>query len=213
MSTGNDDPRHPSPSEVGPADDQENLFTFCRQVRARSAEHRRAIHGLLHADAPGLLVGLLRQELDSMVRVIFLLAQNDRDYRARLVAAAVNGQRWQKPNGTGRITDRDMVDLATTLHGWTASVYKFGCAFIHLSDLHDHAARDPIEGLPPNERDDLFRYLRFYHGGPHPGSGAFDDVIHLLPRVFEKIAGNLECYVKRLEQGGVLEDSPDDSEE
>ena len=40
-----------------------------------------------------------------------------------------------------------MVDLAQGLHGWTQLVYRFGCSFIHLSDLHDYQARDPFNLL------------------------------------------------------------------
>ena len=40
---------------------------------------------------------------------------------------------WQRENGRGRVTDREMVDLANRLQGWTASVYEFGRGFIHLS--------------------------------------------------------------------------------
>ena len=42
------------------------------------------------------------------------------------------------------ITDKEMVELAQELQGWTESVYKFGCAFIHLSGLHDYNSRDPL---------------------------------------------------------------------
>jgi hypothetical protein len=179
---------------------------FCRQVRARSAEHQRAIFALLHANAPGMLVGLLRQELDSMVRVIFVLAQKDAQYRRQLLAASVRGERWKKKGGKGYVTDREMVDLATKLKQWTQSVYKFGCAFIHLSSLHDHAARDPVKRLSGDERKALFEHLRHYHGGPPPDRETFDDVVCLVPMVFDKIAGNLDSYLKTLEEGRGLGD-------
>ena len=155
---------------------------------------------------PGQMVAILRQELDSMVRVIYLLSQRDRSYRSKLIEDAASGRKWTHPNSRKVITDREMVDLANSLHGWTKSVYSFGCAFIHLSNLHDHKVRDPLGQIPEAERSAILQHLRYYYGGPHGDSPAFDDVVPLLPRVFQKIADNLEYYVKQVEGGGTLED-------
>ncbi len=141
-----------------------------------------------------------------MVRVIYLLAQSDHSYRQRLIAASVNGQRWRRRNTKGYVTDREMVDLSQHLHGWTASVYKFGCGFIHLSNLHDHKARDGFLAIDPPERADIIRHLRNYHGGPTEPNPTFVDLVPFFPRVFEKIADNLECYVQSLESGDDLDE-------
>ncbi|WP_083850459.1 hypothetical protein [Rhodovulum sp. PH10] len=183
-----------------------DLEIFCRQVRERSAEHRRAVEALGCADAPSQLVSILRQELDSMVRVIYVLAQPDNDYRQQLITASVNGHRWKRSTGKGHVTDREMIELAQHLHGWTASVYKFGCAFIHLSNLHDHKVRDGFLAIDASEREDIIRHLRYYHGGPSTEAAAFADIIPFFPRVFEKIADNLECYVETLEAGQGLDE-------
>lgn len=98
-----------------------------------------------------------------------------------------------------------MVDLTDTLHGWTKSVYAFGCAFIHLSNLHDYQVRDPLGQITETERKAILDHLRYYHGGPHGASPGFADVVPYLPMVFTKIADNLECYVKQVEQDGELE--------
>jgi len=142
-----------------------------------------------------------------MVRVIFLLAQNDHGYRNRLISAAVNGQRWTQPATHRPVTDREMVDLADRLNGWTRSVYKYGCAFIHLSNLHDHQARDPFGALPEEERETILAHMRYYHGGPCGPDPTFRDLIPLLLKVFEKIASNLECYLKDLEEGRGIDGS------
>lgn len=39
-------------------------------------------------ELPGQMVSTLRQEFDSLVRVIFLLSQRDREHRKRLIEAA-----------------------------------------------------------------------------------------------------------------------------
>ena len=71
------------------------LAVFCRQVRARSAELQEAMPMVAARGLDSIAVGFLRQELDSLVRVMFLLAQSDRVERARLVADAVNGVPWR----------------------------------------------------------------------------------------------------------------------
>jgi hypothetical protein len=93
-----------------------------------------------------------------------------------------------------------MVDLGQSLQDWTQSVYKFGCAFIHLSSLHDYNDRDPLEQLSPRERDDILNHCRRYHGGPEPGAQRFSDLVPYLPLVLRKISANLECRLETLQK-------------
>lgn len=178
----------------------DSLPVFLRQVRTRSEEHQRAMRLLAREGLAGQMVAVLRQELDSMVRVIYLLTQNT-ERRAALIEASVRGEKWSQPSSRASVTDKEMVDLAQDLQGWTHSVYKFGCAFIHLSGLHDYNDRDPLEQLPLQEREDILEHCRYYHGGPHGNDAKFSELVPYLPRVLEKISGNLECYLKDLEQG------------
>ena len=141
-----------------------SLETFCRQVRARSAEHREAIRLLQGSGVLSQMIAILRQELDSMVRVIFLISIADKTYRDQLLDASVNGEKWTIEGKSARVTDRQMVDLAQSLQGWTQSVYKFGCAFIHLSNFHDYGQRDPLSTLSSDEKANLLRHMRYYNG-------------------------------------------------
>lgn len=158
---------------------------------------------LAGARLAGQMVSVLRQELDSLVRVIYLLTQSP-ERRETLIDASVGGEKWSKESSRAKVTDNEMVELAQTLQGWTRSVYKFGCAFIHLSGLHYYNDRDPLSQLPSEERRDILEHCRYYHGGPAPSAERFDDLVPYLPRVLEKIAGNLECYLVALENGEVL---------
>lgn len=177
---------------------------FLRQVRSRSLEHQRAMELLAGARLAGQMVSVLRQELDSMVRVIYLLTQRP-ERRDLLIDASVRGVRWSQNASRATVTDKEMVEVAQTLQGWTKSVYKFGCAFIHLSGLHDYNDRDPLLQLPADERRDILDHCRYYHGGPAPNAERFEDLVPYLPRVLEKISGNLEWYLKDLENGKVLD--------
>lgn len=178
----------------------DSLAIFCRQVRARSAEHRLAVASLGSARTHSTIVGILRQELDSMVRVVYLLSVTDRGRREELVAASAGGRQWSRPDRGGRVTDREMVELADRLNGWTKSVYGFGCAFIHLSSFHDYASRDPLGMIPEDERVAILHHMRHYHGGPIGDRPSFDELAQFFPSVFDKIASNLECYLGYLEE-------------
>lgn len=157
---------------------------------------------LAQAGLAGQMVSVLRQELDSMVRVIYLLTQSS-ERRELLIEASVKGEKWSQASSRAPVTDREMVDLAQALQGWTQSVYKFGCAFIHLSGLHDYNDRDSLAQLPSQERSDILEHCRHYHGGPSTNEAGFDALVPFLPRVLDKIAGNLECYLAALENGEV----------
>jgi len=174
---------------------------FCRQVRSRSREHRDAMKLLFGAHLPGQMVAVLRQELDSMVRVIYLLHQPS-ERRHLLIECSVNGKKWPQQGSKRAVTDREMIELALKLQGWSQSVYKFGCAFIHLSNMHDYNDRDPLANLPCEEREDILHHCRHYHGGPASDNASFQELIPYFPRVLEKISGNLQCYLEELEKGG-----------
>jgi hypothetical protein len=177
---------------------------FARQVRSRSAEHAAAIRALGREALHAVSVGILRQELDSMVRVMFLLSLHDQGERRRLIEDSVGGRRWRGRNGK-IITDREMVRLANALHGWAESVYRFGCAFIHLSNFHDRLARDPFKSLPTSERRDIIGHIEYYHGHLATKTPGMEDLLPLIPGVFTKVADNLRCYLDSLERGGHLD--------
>jgi hypothetical protein len=134
-----------------------------------------------------------------MVRCVFLLSVTDRQYRERLIHDSVMAKAWRTKDGKRKVTDRDMVDLSSALHGWTQNVYAFGCGFIHLSAFHDYSDRDPFDSLTLEDRRDIAGYLGYYHGVVVGHTTKFRDIEPVLPAVFEKISANLECYVKDLE--------------
>ncbi|GEM_PF-1509007 len=60
--------------------------------------------------------------------------------------------------------------------------------------------------MPESEKSAILDHLRYYHGGPHGSAPRVSDIVSLLPAVFAKIAGDLECYVKQLEKDEGIED-------
>lgn len=186
-----------------------DTHTFCEMVRNRSEENRRAIrcfsspHGVL---SPA--ISILRQELDSMVRIIYLLSVKDPDERSRLIRSTMQGEKWKvrtEEGGLRNVRDRDMVNLAQHLQGWTQSVYSFGCAFVHLSDFHNHLVQNPFQSLASSEKQNLLRHMRHYHGGPLHDDPDMVELSAYVPSVFDKIADNLKCYLDQLERGDIAE--------
>jgi hypothetical protein len=138
-----------------------------------------------------------------MVRVIFLLQIKDITERRRLIGSTLRGDKWKVHTTQGKlrdVTDREMVNLAQQLQGWTQSVYRFGCAFVHLSEFHNHFTQNPFERLADDEKQNVLTHMRNYHGGPCHDHPNMTELSGYLPSVFDKIAGNLECYLKHLEQ-------------
>jgi len=93
-----------------------------------------------------------------------------------------------------------MVDLANNLNGWTQNVYKFGCAFIHLSNFHDYHSKDPFQSLENSDKDNIINQLHNYHGANLNRDSSLNDLIRFLPSVMEKISSNYECEIKTLEE-------------
>jgi hypothetical protein len=180
---------------------------FCDLVRNRSTENRKAMRRLNSThDVLSPAIAILRQELDSMVRVIYLLAITNISERMRLIDSTLRGEKWKTHTRNGKvkyITDREMVDLAQSLQGWTQSVYRFGCAFVHLSDFHNHLVSNPFAKLTESERTHILSHMRCYHGGPTRDDPDMNELSTYVPRVFDKIADNLECYLEQLEEGKI----------
>ena len=182
----------------------DEIEKFSNILRKRSAEHSEAI-SRMH-DLPGMMASILRQELDSMVRVIFLLTISDLNERKRLVNQTLSGDVWTIKTAKGKdkkITDREMVEVSNKMKGWTLSVYKFGCAFIHFSNYHDYSESNPFDSLSSEEKRDMISHLRYYHGGPRSDHPSFSEIAAYFPRVFDKITGNLECCIKDLESNKI----------
>ena len=144
-----------------------------------------------------------------MIRVIYLLAVDDIAERQRLIDSTLRGKKWEirTPNGKWMtVSDRKMVELAQQLQGWTQSAYKFGCGFIHLSDFHNHITENPFDKLEEAEKQDILSHMRYYHGGPCHDNPGMAELALYVPRIFDKIADNLKCYLNELEQEGTLHD-------
>lgn len=181
----------------------QNTADFCRIVRARTAENQSAFATLLSSGSLGVAVGMLRQELDSLIRVAYLCDMDSTSPTAQsLIQDAVDGKQWAETTNKGkqrRITDREMVDIASKLGGWVDIIYKFGCGLIHLSNLHDHESNDPFDGaIDLINSGQIVHYLHQYHGYPDQDIDK-QRLVQYLPKVMEKLVQNVDYYVGKIE--------------
>jgi len=189
-------------AEQGEKMSESNTRTFVQTIRNRSIENRKSITLLLSANLFGNSFSIIRQELDSMIRVIYLLHVIDLQEREQLIKQTLSGEKWQVNNVKGKrviITDKDMVELANSLFGWTQSVYKFGCSFIHLSDFHNYLVSDPFQKLEYEERRNIVKHINNYHSASLSSDSKIEDFFPFVYAIFDKISSNLGCYLEHLE--------------
>jgi len=173
---------------------------FCSIVRKRSEENAKSVHALNEIEAYGQIMSVLRQELDSMVRCIYILNEQNISDQEHLIEQTILGERWRNRNNK-IITDREMVNISNNFQGWTKYVYDFGCAFIHLSDYHNYDSEDPFESLEEVDKSKIKYFMNWHHGYDLNQDLTFESIKNKLVNVFEKVNSNLECYIINIENG------------
>ena len=180
---------------------------FSRTIRQRSEENQSAIALLHSAKLYSNAIAILRFELDSMIRVIYLLSIQCESRRNSLMGQTNRGEKWTKESNEKRITDAEMVEVAYNHCEWVRLVYKCGCAFVHLSNLHDWKTVDLMQ-LDLIEAEiskvDIILYVNQYHNADLNEDSNFETVMQYLVQIFAKIKANLEGYLGKLEENKSL---------
>lgn len=110
-------------------------------IQNRSEENKKALTLLFSQGLFGNCVSILRQELDSFIRVMYLGRISDFDERERMMNQTLSGEKWTVLTSNKKwkqITDKDMVEEANEFYGYIQYVYKFGCfhSFVRFPQLH-----------------------------------------------------------------------------
>ncbi len=181
----------------------EIIEKFCNQVSLRTAENYSAFNLLVESECFGVAIGILRQELDSLIRVSYLWHEDiEINEGLKLMQDSLNGKKWEKLSVKGKkikITDREMVELARHLGGWEKVIYDFGCNLIHLSNYHSYKECDPLVALSSDKKAEIVSYLRSYHCYPHSGLN-FDLLKPYLPKVIEKLKDNINYFLEAISE-------------
>ena len=179
------------------------IDVFCNIIRKRSSDHAQAMERL--QDLPSMMIAILRQELDSLIRVVYLLDLSDFEERERFISQTLDGDKWTIKTHKGKdktLTDAEMVETCNEIFGWTEKVYKAGCSLIHLSNLHGVTVDDEIHDFWTLEisQDEVLDYLKQFHDLPDLDSPTLNDISPYFPKVLKKISDNLERYLEQLSE-------------
>lgn len=176
------------------------LEKFIKQVNARSEENKKSFDLLYEQKCYGVCIGIIRQELDSLQRVNYLIDW-ERGYQLRhnafdLVKNSVKLGEWKFLNSKGKMQNvKDWEMLAQG--GWEEIAYDFGCGLIHLSNKHLYRDFDPVISMEKEEKEKIIGYLNFYHGFDKREIN-MNDIIEYLPKIYNKIYENIESLLEEI---------------
>ncbi|WP_340066035.1 hypothetical protein [Ascidiimonas aurantiaca] len=180
---------------------------FIELIQNRSKENAESLRDDFSKKRISKCIETLRTELDSFIRIMYLGRIADINERERLIQQTLSGERWTvltHNNKWKKVTDKDMVDKADELLGYVHYVYKFGCGFIHLSDLHNYATTNPFDKLNEIDKTNIKNYLNQYHQFPVDNELTVENIADYIPNVFEKISSNLTHYFGNIINDGMI---------
>ena len=170
---------------------------FYRIIMNRSNENERAFSLLYENQLFGHCIALLRLETESYMKCIYL-SQFYRTTKEKLINQFFEGEEWTILTAKGKskkITDRDILNSIKQI-GWEESIYKFGCAFIHLSNKWGYSENDVFQALNKTDQQDIVDHINTYHSTCLSLESSQESVFDYLPDIFNKIQANLICHVK-----------------
>lgn len=186
----------------------EIVSQFIGLVKNRSEENRLSLNNLYEDRLLGNCISILRQEIDTFIRIIYLGRLSSVHERERLINLTLNDEKWNVltvNNKMKNITDKDMVDIASEVKGYVQYLYKFGCGFIHLSNYHNYKTENPFDRLSLSEQIDIKFYLHQYHGFPIDSDLTIEIIEPLIPEIFNKISQNMLYYNEQLLNNGRID--------
>lgn len=151
------------------------------------------LYGMKHY---GSCISLLCQELNQVVRVLYLLNTAPTE-RNRLIEFTLNDKKWyvaEEDRKKKYITDETFAAFANSFDGWEKAICEFGDSFRTVSSSLTHPTKDPVSALGSEERDKIHRYIASYHDGNFPENFTIEQLNPILPRVFDRIAERLREY-------------------
>ncbi|AXQ24000.1 hypothetical protein BEN71_18960 [Acinetobacter wuhouensis] len=173
-----------------------DLEKFSMQVTERTKENYKAFELLFDKQLYGVCIGLLRQELDTLIRLNYLNVLEDNNKKIEIITKSVEKGLWGLNK---RISDAEMKKNIPNNLGWANNVYEFGSRFIHLSGFHLYKLEDPITKIHTDELNKIIGYLEDKHGFKKVENLNFQHLLNYLPDVMEKIIEN------NLEELNILE--------
>jgi hypothetical protein len=93
----------------------------------------KLLYGIKHY---GNCISIMCQELDQIIRLLFLLNSSSNE-KKQFINSSINNHKWYIVNSLNKkenITDEMLLKFTETLNGWDKSIYEFGFSFKSLSN-------------------------------------------------------------------------------
>jgi hypothetical protein len=179
---------------ISETDEYKNIISHRLEENMKSF---KLLFGMKHY---GNCISIMCQELDQIIRLLFLLNSNAAAKKL-FIYSSINSHKWyivNKENKKEYITDENLLKFTETLSGWDKSIYEFGFSFKNLTTSFNYGSRDPIKSMSETDREKLYNYIREYHNKDFVSDFSLDDLIPVLPLIIEEISRNLKNYMSKL---------------
>ena len=138
---------------------------YSNTIKHHLEENRKSFNILFELKHYGNCISIMCQELDQVIKILFLLKCEKSD-RINFMHLTINNQKWYKTDRTEKkifITDEYLEKYAETFTGWEKSIYNFGFSFKSLSNNLNYLLKNPIISLDESERMQIYEYIKEYH--------------------------------------------------
>jgi hypothetical protein len=169
-------------------------------ILQRLDENRKSFDLLFGIKHYGNCISIMRQELDQVIKLLFLL-NSTKNEQNQYIESSINNHKWFITNLDHKkeyITEESLTKYSETLSGWDKSIYEFGLAFGSLANTFNYGTKDPIKGMGENEKEKIYNYISEYHNKNFPREYDLSILILELPTILNKISINLASYMDRL---------------
>jgi hypothetical protein len=173
---------------------------YKKLILQRLDENRKSFDLLYGIKHYGNCISIMCQELEQVVKLLFLLNSSKND-QIQFIKASINNQKWFFTNKEFKkeyIAEDVFTKYSETLEGWDRSIYEFGLSFGHMANTFNYGTRDPIKSIGENDKEKIHNYIIEYHNKDFPKNYDLESLIKELPTILNRISVNLQSYMNRL---------------
>ena len=176
---------------------------FFDAISQRSEEHQKAFDYAIKEKLYSQVGSIIRQELDSLIRLSYYECLSESD-RQKIIKKFFAGEKVF-PNDTTLVNGVDSKGLLNKLPqlGWAKHIYKVGCEFVHLTQLHNWEQGEPQLNFTNAERQDIKTNVDWWQKEYMKTDFVLDinfgfkDLAAAAPGIFNKLRVNLLSMLKR----------------
>jgi len=173
---------------------------YKKLVFQRLDENRKSFDLLFSIRHYGNCISIMCQELDQVIKILFLLNSSKEDQK-KFIESSINNHKWFVIRNIDKkeyITEEVLETYSETLIGWDKSIYEFGLAFGSLANTFNYGTRDPIKSMGEKDKEKIYQYITEFHNKDFPKNYDLSNLIIELPTILNKISVNLRNYMDKI---------------